>query len=217
MRIGKIGSEHNTHLHNVSNCVHESPETDKKTGGMTKAYMQKSMDSVQISYQGTQMEENVQTAGWLSRLSGGIKKLFLSLWEGSSAQKESTVESSKQEMTHTAEAISAYPSEKTQQVSAVNGTPYFKPVDGIYAGRTNNLTQFMKNKIHEVTGYLAKHFSFSGRNGFDTGRQRPKDDLRKRSRYRENDIEMDCTLTDDSYLLDSYDRKGGYSQLSTKL
>ena len=39
--------------------------------------------------------------------------------------------------------------------------------------------------------------------------------MRRRSKYRQDELEIDCVLTDESYLLDSYDRKGEYSQLTT--
>jgi hypothetical protein len=129
-------------------------------------------------------------------------------------QNESAADSIENGMTHAEENMFAYSDEKGQQTAAAGGSPYFIPVEN--TKKADNLPQLVKNKIHEVTGFLAKHFSFSGRNGFGTGNKDTKDDLRRRSRYRENDIEMDCMLTDDSYLMDSYDRKGGYSKLSTK-
>jgi hypothetical protein len=216
MQIGSIGSEHDTHLHNVSNCVHESPDTDKKTGGAAYMGMQKAVDTVQLSY--TNTEETMPEAGWFgrlsSRVSAGIKKIFTTFWQSGSVQNESAADSTENGMTHAEENIFAYSDEKGQQTAAAGGSPYFIPVEN--TKKADNLPQLVKNKIHEVTGFLAKHFSFSGRNGFGTGNKDTKDDLRRRSRYRENDIEMDCMLTDDSYLLDSYDRKGGYSRLSTK-
>ncbi len=80
----------------------------------------------------------------------------------------------------------------------------------------------MKVRFKDITGQLAGHLpkKFSGflqtRNSFQARQQKPKQDLRKHSKYREDKVEIDCVLTDDSYLLDSYDRKGEYSKLSTK-
>ena len=48
-----------------------------------------------------------------------------------------------------------------------------------------------------------------------TKQQHTKEDLRKRSQYKEDDQEIECILTDESYLTDSYNRKGEYSHLTT--
>jgi hypothetical protein len=71
-----------------------------------------------------------------------------------------------------------------------------------------------------VASQLADHlpgrfFGFQTRSSFQSG-SRPKGDLRRKSRYRKDEVEIDCILTDDSYLMDSYDRKGEYSKLTTK-
>lgn len=81
-------------------------------------------------------------------------------------------------------------------------------------------------KFRDMTGQLTKRFGgrlgerlagrFSGKNTLNSKRQRPREDLRKRSRYKEKDSEIDCVLTDDSYLMDSYDRKGEYTTLTTE-
>ncbi|MBR1852309.1 MAG: hypothetical protein IJ794_03900 [Lachnospiraceae bacterium] len=61
---------------------------------------------------------------------------------------------------------------------------------------------------------------FSGESDWKSDRngngRKPREDLHKRSRYREKDIEFECVLADDSYLLDSYDRNGEYSRLTTE-
>ncbi len=74
----------------------------------------------------------------------------------------------------------------------------------------------MRARFAPVADFLAKRFPFAGKNPFQAKHGRPKEDLRKRSHYRGDDLDIDCVLTDDSYLLDSYDRKGSYSQLSTR-
>ncbi|RKJ19708.1 hypothetical protein D7X48_12120 [bacterium D16-50] len=99
--------------------------------------------------------------------------------------------------------------------------PYFSAVENI-GGRQETLWRKMKVRFKDITGQLAGHLpkKFSGflqtRNSFQARQQKPKQDLRKHSKYREDKVEIDCVLTDDSYLLDSYDRKGEYSKLSTK-
>ena len=45
--------------------------------------------------------------------------------------------------------------------------------------------------------------------------EQTKEDLRKRSKYKQDDQEIECILMDESYLTDSYNRKGEYSHLTT--
>lgn len=91
--------------------------------------------------------------------------------------------------------------------------PYFSAVED--TGRQQeNLWQKMKVRFQAITGYLTKQFS--GRNSFQAKQEQPKEDLRRHSRYRQDNLEVECVLMDDSYLLDSYDKKGEYSKLSAK-
>ena len=96
----------------------------------------------------------------------------------------------------------------------LQGNPYFAAVED--STQRQNVWQKMKVQFEAVTGFLAKRFAFSGKNSFQAKQEQPKEDLRKRSRYRGDKLDVECVLTDDSYLLDSYDRKGEYSQLSTR-
>ena len=81
--------------------------------------------------------------------------------------------------------------------------------------------QKIRNKIREAASQLADHlpgrfFGSQGKNFLQTKQEQTKEDLSRRSRYKKEDKEIECILTDDSYLLDSYDRKGEYRQLTTK-
>ncbi len=101
------------------------------------------------------------------------------------------------------------------QPDLVKDNPYFSAAYD--AGRQRQtFWQKMRVRFHEISGFLTKRFSFSGKGSFQTKQEQPKEDLRKRSRYRGEDVEIDCVLTDDSYLLDSYNRKGEYRRLSAK-
>lgn len=105
-----------------------------------------------------------------------------------------------------------------QQPADLQSNPYFLAVEK--AEKQQNLLQKVKVRFRSAADFLAKKFPFSGRfsgkNSFQAKQEKPKEDLRKRSHYREDDLEIECLLTDDSYLLDSYDRRGEYSQLSTR-
>ena len=87
-----------------------------------------------------------------------------------------------------------------------------------------SLSEKIRIKLRDMAGQLTKRFGgrFGGRMSGElsgknptSGKQKSKEDLRRRSRYKDDDLEIDCVLTDDSYLMDSYDRKGEYSKLTT--
>lgn len=101
----------------------------------------------------------------------------------------------------------------------IQDNPYFSAIES--AGGQETLLQKMRVKFKDITGQLSGHlpgkfFSAQNRNSFQAKQERPKEDLRKHSRFHGDELEIDCILTDDSYLLDSYDRKGEYSKLSAK-
>lgn len=102
------------------------------------------------------------------------------------------------------------------QPRAIQNNPYFSTIEDTNTQQA--VWQKIKVRFQSITGFLTKRFTFSGKNSFQAKQEQgqPKEDLRKHSRYHEDNLEIDCILTDDSYLLDSYDRKGEYSQLSTK-
>lgn len=94
-----------------------------------------------------------------------------------------------------------------------HNNPYFAAVSENTASQ-QNIWQKIKVRFQNITGFLAKRFSFSNSSTFQTKQERPKEDLRRHSRYREDELEIDCIITDDSYLMDSYNKKGEYSKLS---
>lgn len=108
-----------------------------------------------------------------------------------------------------------------QTPQAIESNPYFTPAEDIGGGQSA-IWQKIKVKFKDLAGQLAGHLpgKFSGslqaKNSFHARQEPPKQNLRKQSKFRRDNVEIDCFLTDDSYLLDSYDRKGEYSKLSTK-
>lgn len=114
---------------------------------------------------------------------------------------------------HNPQIAAAATAVKPQDV--MQGNPYFATMESADAQR-QTLWQKMKVQFEAATGFLAKKFSFSSKNSFQAKQEQPKEDLRKRSRYKGDNLDVECVLTDDSYLLDSYDRKGEYSKISTK-
>lgn len=89
--------------------------------------------------------------------------------------------------------------------------PYFNVAED--TGRHQvTLREKVKVRFQSIAEYFTRQFS--GKNEFQAKQEKPHEDLRRHSRYRQDDLEIDCVLTDDSYLLDSYDKKGEYSKLS---
>lgn len=95
----------------------------------------------------------------------------------------------------------------------VDTAPYFAAVEDTGA-KERTMWEKVKVKFQSVAGQLTRQFS--GENTFQAKQEEHKEDLRRHSRYQGEDVQMECVLTDDSYLLDSYDKKGGYSRLTTK-
>ncbi len=102
------------------------------------------------------------------------------------------------------------------------GNPYFAAVEDT-GSRQENPWQKMRVKFKDIAGQLAGHLpgrflNAQTRGSFHAKQEqgRPREDLRRRSKFRRDEVEINCVLMDDSYLLDSYDKKGEYSKLSTK-
>ena len=116
-----------------------------------------------------------------------------------------------QQPAQVARAATAVPPPQT-----ITHNPYFSAL-GDTGAQQQTLWQRLKVKFESITGYLTKHFSFSNPNNFQAKQEKPKEDLSKRSRYREDEMEIDCVLTDESYLMDSYNSKGEYSRLAGEM
>lgn len=106
------------------------------------------------------------------------------------------------------------------QPQELQHNPYFSAVDSMDEQR-GTLWKHVKVKLKNMAGQLAGHlpgkfFGAQSRSSLQAKQERPREDLRRRSKFRRDEVEIDCVLTDESYLLDSYNKKGMYSQLSVK-
>ena len=106
----------------------------------------------------------------------------------------------------------------TVRLQELRNNPYFSAVEKS-DGQPGSLLQRVKGRLKSIQKRLSEHFpgKFSNaqtKGSFQSRKENPREDLRKRSRFRKDELEIDCVLTDDSYLLDSYDRKGAYCKLS---
>lgn len=136
---------------------------------------------------------------------------------GRSAPRQDTAQLLPQKL-HTPQIAAA--ATAMAQPQNLQNNPYFAAVEKTDDSQ-GNLWQRMRVKFRNAAGQLAGHlpgkfFSAQTKSSFQAGQERPKEDLRKKSKFRKDEVEIDCVLTDDSYLLDSYDRKGEYSKLSAK-
>lgn len=224
------GTGHNHNMHQVTGCMHD--ESVLKKGSAAAASGSQNAKQGNLS-QYTQQESGFSLSSWWKKLLAGGQKLFVSIWGEAPATK--TVESTKDEGLQDVDQVMASLGESETGQSdmgtpasstgaeAIAGTahskpdlhnnPYFSAIEDT-GKQKQNAWEKVRVRFYSMTGHLAGRFS--GRNSFQTKQQKPKEDLRKHSRYRQDDLEIDCILTDDSYLLDSYDRKGEYSKLSPK-
>lgn len=227
MQLGGIGEEHGTDVHHVTRCLHDHRHAAE---GKTGAALHTSEVSSQ-NMRAQQGESEMSITGWIQKLFRDTWKRMLGVWHGSeAAQADIRGENgSGPGVAQQAYNISdtsvinekgAYNQERLMQQN-----PYFTAVsENTPALGRLSLGQRIKMKCRGVAGRLADHlpgrfagnFKFLKNGGFHSGRDRKREDLSRRSKYREDMLEIDCVLTDDSYLLDSYDRKGEYSQLTTK-
>lgn len=241
MQVGGINNSGlNSHRgsHQVTNCLHDHGENKKETGGMRTS-------SFTLSQTLQQTEEGKNELSLMdlikNTISGG-RRLLGRIW-GGDADADSPLKSQNPEsgsrinVTGTNPVVSYDDSVSNESKVAgasmtvqhprvqTTDNPYFTTHSGSGVIKESFL-QKVRIKFRDMSGQMAKKFGgrlgerlagrFSGKNELNARQRKPKDDLRKRSRYRGEDEEIDCVLTDDSYLMDSYNRKGEYTSLTTK-
>ncbi len=230
--IGGVGGEHSSDRHQVTNCMHDHSHY-RKLGG-AKANSGSQMSRMQMQKQ--QQDAQFSLSGWLRKALEGGKRLLRGIWglnetntAGAAGDKTGSARLTAQAGESAAD--SAKPLDGGAAISdhtaaahnaAMQGNPYFSAVPE--KNTAAHMTPFQRVRAKAVAaaeklaGKLpGKSFRFQAKNSFQAKpEQRPKEDLRKRSKYRKDELEIDCILTDESYLMDSYDRNGEYSQLTTK-
>lgn len=250
MQINGIGSEHNSHSHTVTNCLHEHTGSDKESGIMRSA----AMDAVTLTNQDTIVQQDAQfsLSAWLNDTLKSGKSLLHRIWGsedtanttlakghsveeqvlaqlgedgamagiGVDANGQSSYGKQGQQADHmlqTAQIATAATVINPIQNNTVQHNPYFSAVED--TGRhQETLWQKVRVKFKDIASQLSGHLpgkfaGFQSKSSLQTKQEQTKEDLRKRSKFREDEVEIDCVLTDDSYLLDSYDKKGEYTKL----
>lgn len=245
MQVGGIGSSGlNGHSgsHQVTGCIHEHHTKREETGGMRAS----SSASSKMTAMPETREQGMSLMDMLRKTLIGGRRLLSRLWgteaagdsvlgtqrpvDGSETRAEGTnpVAASDQDESHAVshEARVAAASAAVQYPRAqMSDNPYFTTHSDPGKVRENPFVK-VRIKFRDAAGQMARRFGgrlgerlagrFAGKNSLNSGQRRTKEDLRKRSRYKGVEEEIDCVLTDDSYLLDSYDRKGEYTTLTTE-
>ena len=223
MQLGGIDTDHGSQNHQVTGCLHEHT-TAQKGGALASAASQ----VAQLKQQEQQQTTQLSLAGLMEKTLEKGRAILRGIW-GTSGEKGESAENGRAELAqpattknerdiHAAEVAGTVGRKTLEHQTQVN--PYFQPVEHTAVPDVTPV-QKLRTKIKEAASQLADHlpgrfFGSQGKNSLQTKQEQAKEDLRKRSRYKKDETEIDCILTDESYLMDSYDRKGEYTQLTTK-
>lgn len=229
MQLNEVGSGHGSDTHHVTNCIHSHAHFDKKGQMGAAASSNTSLQSMMAAE--SQADAQFSLAAWLDKTLNGGRKLWGSIWgngegmgtagtEGASGGVERAALASGLEQDNARSAAQGLHAGHIATAAVVppqdiHNNPYFSAVDRSNE-RQGNLWHRMKAKFKDMAGHLPGKFSSAqAKNSFRPRQENTKEDLRRHSKFRRDELVIDCVLTDDSYLLDSYDRKGEYSKIST--
>lgn len=175
----------------------------------------------QVSQSQTERVDYRNITGWFRHLMDGGKNWLGRIWENGGTPADTQTQSSQSgEVRHTLQQAQEQAVQTVQlQGLSYAANPYFIPADkqGGAAEMPADIKTRLKIKLEPVTKFMERHFhkNFQKKKGFLSGdrKQEQKEDLRRHSRYREDELELECMITDDSYLLDSYDKKGEFTTI----
>lgn len=201
----------NGHVHRVTECVHA--DAHKKNEGAAASARMSTGESVQTI---TEQEPHLNLLQWMEqifrRTGGGIKSFF-GIEAGAGTEGTAAAAAGCEAVT----PLLPDPEAAADRVS------YFVPADVL--PQQSSWFQSLKTKIRirfgEIRGSLARHLKQEQSLQTGTGKQgaqaqRDKENRRRLSVYRQEEQEIECIITDDSYLLDSYNKKGDYSRLGSR-
>lgn len=218
MQLSGIGDTHTADVHQVTKCLHDHAQP--KNGGVKMLVPPTETSSQSIREQQGQSE--LTLTDWLQLLFRSGKERWIGFWRGNEYPSEGKAG----DKTGTSQVMAQINDTTVmKEERTIHNNPYFAAVPTVSIEQPQNaalsIPQRIRLKCRSVAGQLAKQlprrfFQFQKRGSFQAKKEGNREDLRKRSKYREDELEIDCILTDESYLLDSYDRKGEYSQLTTK-
>ena len=223
MQVGGVGSGHDTYSHQVTSCLHEH-EANTDTGSM--GAKSGTAQTVQMATEVLQENSRGNLLSWVQNIGDSGKQLLQKIW-GESKESNDAITSQNgsgnhiagQETLVTGNSVGVKTAMNRAAVETAATHTYFRPVEAKDAMPANPF-QKVRYQVQKVARKLMDRLpgKFLGSHTGDflqTKQQQTKEDLRKRSQYKQDDQEIECILTDESYLTDSYNRKGEYSHLTT--
>lgn len=221
MQLGGIGDNHSADMHQVTACLHDH---GKQMEGKLEIKNELSSAYKQTIQENQEQQAQLSLTEILQKLLQSSKQRLLGFWNGSGAAvagDEVGKSDKAQVMAQISDMHVTKETDTAAREAVLQSNPYFAAVAEPPKPTGVSLFQKVKLKCKNVAGELAQHlpgrfFNFQKKGSFQAKKEGSREDLRKRSKYRQDRVEIDCVLTDESYLLDSYDRKGEYSQLTTK-
>ena len=223
MQIGGVGSGHDTYSHQVTGCIHE--HTENKDVGAAGAKLG-SAQAAQTATEVLQENTSVNLMSWVQNIGSKGKQLLQKIWgdntkdsDAITSQNGSGNHIARQETLVTGNSVGVKTTMNRAVVETAATHTYFRPVEAKDAMPANPF-QKVRYQVQKVARKLMDRLPgrFLGSHTGDflqTKQEQTKEDLRKRSQYKQDDQEIECILTDESYLTDSYNRKGEYSHLTT--
>lgn len=240
------GEEHSAQAHHVTKCMHDhshykmESEISKGTASSAKAqaaqpaqsqpegqlslaaWMERSLSkgkSLLRSIWGSNELSSVGEAGDRA----GQAQVLAQLGESREADgrgRNATGHENRQP--DEAQAVQA--SRISQAAAAVPGPRVEEavmPRTGENGGQEENLLRRIRVRFKDIAGHLTGHlrreaFSPRTKSSLEMKQERPKEERRKPARQKRDAVEIDSYRMEESYLLDSYDSRGGYRKLSTK-
>lgn len=234
MQIDGLGNSHSASDHHVTNCIFDHHEIRKNVGAAAmkaSAPMGSSAAKAEL-----QQEGQLSLSAWLKNMLGSGKGFLLNFWDG--GQVSAGVIEGDQTAINSAEGSHSAESQAVIQTGVPDSSAAVVTVQPAIQSHINHNTSYfmggadtenqkqtfwqkVRTRFYNVSGQLNgrlhhKFFSFQAKNSFQAKQEKTREDLRRHSRYRRDTVEINCAPTEESYLMDSYDRKGEYSRLTTK-
>lgn len=238
------GEEHSSHTHQVTTCMHD--HSHSKTGGGAKAASAaraQSQQAAQVQGEGhlslsawldrylsggKKLLRNIWGSSEVSPAGetgtqSGQEQVLAQIGDsrgteggGTAATEQESRQADSAQALHGAGIERAASAVEPPRIQEVYGAGSAREEDG----QEENFWRKIRVRFKDIAGHLTGHLKG---NAFQAGtksslpeKKVPVREVRKPTKTRKDAVEIDSYRVEESYLLDSYDRKGGYSKLSTK-
>lgn len=217
--VGGIGGGMNSqgtsgHVHHVTECIHEEKRKLPQGGAASSARINAAESVQTVTKQETQWDLFAWVGKAMGRGMSGIRSLFglgrstgNQALRGSEAARETVMVQLLPDQRSGMEHAAAY---FVPTKEAVPNNSWFQSLKTRASIRfgviRDSLTKYLKQEQGLQMG-TGKQGAFS---------QREKESRRRIEPYRPEEPKIQCIATDDSYLLDSYNKKGDYSKLGSR-